>query len=127
MSKEDDELSDFGVAAGQRMHVRGYMYAPASFSRGTYNTITDPLTYSDDDIYSAASQIVGSTSCRSEVGYGTMMLRRVITTQRFEQGKDYWLRIKNLVNDANLGWSFDFIELVPLDIVNSQTMTEDWY
>ena len=127
MSKDDDELSDFGVAAGQRMHVRGYMYAPASFSRGTYNTITDPLTYSDDDIYSAASQIVGSTSCRSEVGYGTMMLRRVITTQRFEQGKDYWLRIKNLVNDANLGWSFDFIELVPLDIVNSQTMTEDWY
>jgi len=103
------------------------MRAPASFSRGTYNTVTDPLTYNENDIYSAASQIIGSTSCRSETGYGTMMLRRIITTQRFEQGKDYWLRIKNLVNDANLGWSFDFIELVPLDIVNSQTMTEDWY
>jgi hypothetical protein len=109
------------------MHVRGYMRAPASFSRGTYNSITDPLSYNEDDIYSAASQIIGSTSCRSETGYGTMMLRRIITTQRFEQGKDYWLRIKNLVNDTNLGWSFDFVELVPLDIVNSQTMTEDWY
>ena len=118
---------DFGVESDQRMHVRGYMRAPASFSRGTYNTITDPLSYSEDDIYSAASQIVGSTSCRSESGYGTMMLRRIITTQRCEQGKDYWLRIKNLVNDANLGWSFDFVELVPLDIVNSQNMTEDWY
>ena len=124
---EDNPESDFGVEAGQRMHVRGYMYAPASFSRGTYNSITDPLSYNENDIYSAASQITGSTSCRSETGYGTMMLRRIITTQRFEQGKDYWLRIKNLVNDANLGWSFDFVELVPLDIVNSQDMSEDWY
>ena len=127
INRADDETSDCGVESDQRMHVRGYMRAPASFSRGTYNTITDPLSYSDDDIYSAASQIIGSTSCRSETGYGTMMLRRIITTQRFEQGKDYWLRIKNLVNDTNLGWSFDFIELVPLDVVNSQTMSEDWY
>jgi hypothetical protein len=129
VNRADDETSDCGVESDQRMHVRGYMRAPASFSRGTYNTVTDPLnaSYNENDIYSAASQIIGSTSCRSETGYGTMMLRRIITTQRFEQGKDYWLRIKNLVNDANLGWSFDFIELVPLDIVNSQTMTEDWY
>ena len=58
-----------------------------------------------------------------------MMLRRIITTQRFEQGKDYWLRIKNLVTTPSemLGWSFDFVELVPLDVVNSQTMSEDWY
>lgn len=122
-----DDTYDFGVASDQTMHVRGYMRAPASFSRGTYNTITDQLTYSDDDIYSAARQITGSTNCRTEKGYGTMMLRRIITTQRFEQGKDYWLRIKNLVNDSNLGWSFDFVELVPLDIVNNQSMTEDWY
>lgn len=127
INHQDDETSDCGVESDQRMHVRGYMRGPASFSRGTYNSITDPLTYSPDDIYSAAEQIIGRVSCRSEEGYGTMMLRRIITTQRFEQGKDYWLRIKNLVNDANLGWSFDFVELVPLDIVNSQDMTEDWY
>ena len=127
INRADDETSDCGVESDQRMHVRGYMRAPASFSRGTYNTVTDPLTYDASDMYSAASQIIGSTSCRSETGYGTMMLRRVITSQRFEQGKDYWLRIKNLVNDTNLGWSFDFVELVPLDIVNSQTMSEDWY
>lgn len=123
----EDVPSDYGVSAEQNMRVRGYMYAPASFSRGGNNDVTDPLTYSDNDIYSAASQIVGGNNCRSEQGYGTMMLRYIITTQRFEQSKDYWLRIKNLVNDANLGWSFDFVELVPLDVVNSQTMTEDWY
>jgi len=126
-TRDENELSDFGVEAGQRMHVRGYMYAPASFSRGGNNSVTDPLSYSEDDIYSAASQIVGGNNCRSEQGYGTMMLRRIITTQQFDQSKDYWLRIKNLVNDANLGWSFDFIELVPLNVVNSQNMTEDWY
>jgi len=127
INRADDETSDCGVESDQRMHVRGYMRAPASFSRGTYNTDTDPLSYDPSDIYSAAKNIIGSTSCRSETGYGTMMLRRIITTQRFEQGKDYWLRIKNLVNDKDLGWSFDFVELVPLDIVNSQTMSEDWY
>ncbi len=127
IDRSTDETSDCGVESDQRMHVRGYMRAPASFSRGEYNTDTDPLTYDESDIYSAASKIIGSTSCRSESGYGTMMLRRIITTQRFEQGKDYWLRIKNLVNDKDLGWSFDFVELVPLDIVNNQTMNEDWY
>jgi len=125
----DDEFSDFGVASDQVMHVRGYMRAPASISRGERTDKRDALTWDDnnDDIYQAAKNIVGDQNCRSEWGYGVMMLRRIITTQRFEQGKDYWLRIKNLVNDPNLGWSFDFVELVPVNIVNSQTMTEDWY
>ncbi len=122
-----DESSDYGVAVDQTMHVRGYMRAPASFSRAEKNTVTTKLSYDASDIYSAAKQMTGNTSCRTETGYGTMMLRRVITTQRFEQGKDYWLRIKNLIDDANLGWSFDFIELVPVGIVNSQSMSEDWY
>lgn len=129
ISSEDSETNDYGVETDQTMHVRGYMRAPASFSRATKNTITDKLSVSDpSDPYSAVrNQMVGSTSCRTESGYGTMMLRRVITTQRFEQSKDYWLRIKNLINDSNLGWSFDFIELVPVGIVNSNTMKEDWY
>lgn len=120
--------SDYGVESDQRMHVRGYMRAPASFSRGTYNSITEKLTYDPSDIYSAAKNVVGSTSCRSEWGYGTMMLRRIICTQKFEQGKDYWLRIKNLVDNEQLGWSFDFVELCPVSIANSSsTMKEDWY
>ncbi|MCF0243168.1 MAG: fasciclin domain-containing protein [Bacteroidaceae bacterium] len=124
---EELEDTDYGLASDQVMKVRGYMRAPASFSRGTYNTITDKLVYDPSDPYSAAKNITGSTSCRSEWGYGTMMLRYIICTQRFEQSKDYWLRIKNLVNDANLGWSFDFIELCPVTISNNQTMSEDWY
>ncbi len=127
LTEDDDPDTDYGVASDQTMHVRGYMRAPASFSRGTYNTITEKLSYDESDIYSAAKNITGSTSCRSEWGYGTMMLRYIVTTMTFEQGKDYWFRIKNLVNDSNLGWSFDFMELCPTSIVNSQNMTEDWY
>ena len=124
----DPENEEYGIESDQVMHVRGYMRAPASFSRGTYNTITNKLAVTPDDPYAACKQMTGGTSCRTESGYGTMMLRRVICTQKFEQGKDYWLRIKNLItNAANLGWSFDFVELVPTGIVNSQTMMEDWY
>lgn len=123
----DDVPSDYGVASDQNMHIRGYMRAPASFSRGTYNDKTDKLPYDENDIYSAAKEIIGSSSCRTEWGYGTMMLRRIICTQNFEQGQDYWLRIKNLVSDGNLGWSFDFIELCPVSVANATDMKEDWY
>lgn len=127
LTYDEDETTDYGVESDQVMHVRGYMRAPASFSRGTYNTNTEKLAYDPSDPYSAAKSITGSTSCRSEWGYGTMMLRRIICTMDMQQGKDYWLRIKNLVNDANLGWSFDFIELCPVTVYGSQTMSEDWY
>lgn len=127
VTADEDENTDYGVESDQVMHVRGYMRAPASFSRGTYNTITDKIAYDPSDIYSAAKSITGSTSCRSEWGYGTMMLRRVIGVLSLKQSEDLWFRIKNLVNDANLGWSFDFIELCPVEVYGNQQMSEDWY
>ena len=124
----DAEAEEYGIEADRIMHARGYMYGPASFSRATYNTITQKLTISGDDPYEACKQITGSTSCRSELGYGTSMLRYIVCTQTFKQGTDYWLRIKNVGESGiNLGWSFDIVELVPTGIVNSQTMMEDWY
>lgn len=124
---DENENTDYGLETDQIMHVRGYMRAPASFSRGTYNTVTDKLTYDPTDIYSAAKSITGSTSCRSEWGYGTMMLRRVIGVLKLKQSEDLWLRIKNLVNNKELGWSFDFIELCPVEVYGNQQMSEDWY
>lgn len=126
-SDVDPDNEEFGIEGDQIMHVRGFMRAPASFSRGTYNTNTSKLTVTPEDPYAACRQMTGGTSCRTESGYGTMMLRRIVCTQTFKQGTDYWLRIKNLINASNLGWSFDFVELVPVGIVNSQDMMEDWY
>ena len=124
----DPENEEYGIESDQTMHQRGYMRAPASFSRATYNTITSKLTVTDADPYAACKQMTGGTSCRTESGYGTMMLRHIVCTQQFKQGTDYWLRIKNVgESGTDLGWSFDYIELVPTGIVNSQTMMEDWY
>lgn len=128
MDESLDPQTDYGVAAEREMHVRGYMYAPASFSRAGSNSEQNKLVYDPNDIYSAAKFMVNKTSCRSEAGFDSgMMLRHVITTIKMNQSQDYWLRIKNLVNNENLGWSFDFIELCPSSVYASQQMNEDWY
>ena len=126
-----DPKKAFGIEAGKVMRQKGYMYAPASFSRGTFNMITDKLDYNASNPYSACEKMIGNTSCRTENGYGTMMLRYIIATVDIKQSEDCWLRIKNRENDqvyANeLGWSLNFIELVPTDVADSETYMEDWY
>ena len=111
---------DYGVETDVMLRNNGYMRAPCSFSRGTYNTVISPVT----DI----SQITGSTNCRTETGYGTSMIRTIVGRMQLKQSENYWLRIKNLItDDPNLGWSFDFIELVPISVVDNQEYMEDWY
>jgi len=122
---------EYGIEAGKVMRQNGYMYAPASFSRGMYNMITDKLMVTDDDPYAACYQMTGSTSCRSEGGYGTMMLRYIIATVDVKQSEDCWLRIKNRATGtlmpSELGWSLNFVELVPVDVAENATYMEDWY
>lgn len=117
-----DEFEDYGVASDLVMRNHGYMRAPASFSRGTYNTVKNRVTSPDELIANI------SGCCRYEEGYGTSMMRKILGVHHLEQNQTYWIRLKNLLtNYESLGFSIDFIELVPLDIVNSQSMTEDWY
>ena len=124
LSTDED---DYGVQTDKDMRIRGYMRGPASFSRGTLNTYQDKLVYSDD--LEHAKNMAGGTSTRTEQGYGTMMVRHIVVTQTLKQGSYYWFRIKNLItDDLDLGWSFDFIEIVPkLQVVDNTKYTEDWY
>ena len=124
LSTDED---DYGVQTDKDMRIRGYMRGPASFSRGTLNTYQDKLVYSDD--LEHAKNMAGGTSTRTEQGYGTMMVRHIVTTQTLKQGSYYWFRIKNLItDDLDLGWSFDFIEIVPkLQVVDNTKYSEDWY
>lgn len=117
-----DEFEDYGVASDLVMRNHGYMRAPASFSRGTYNSVKSRITSPDELIANI------SGCCRYEEGYGTSMMRKILGVQHLEQNQTYWIRLKNLLTGYDqLGFSIDFIELVPLDIVNSQNFTEDWY
>ena len=116
------EFDDFGVASDLVMRNHGYMRAPASFARGTQNTSPARISSPQDLVDNI------SASCRYEEGYGTSMMRKILGTYQFEPGKEYWIRLKNLLQGYDqLGFSIDFIELVPIDIVNSQDFTEDWY
>lgn len=133
----DPSNGEYGIESDKVMRQNGYMRAPASFSRATYNTITNKLAVTEDDPYAACKQMTGVTSCRTESGYGTMMLRYIIGTVDMRQGEDYWLRINitknknsptyDLENTINMGWSFNFVELVPTDVADNDTYMEDWY
>lgn len=123
LSTDED---DYGVQTDKEMRIRGYMRGPASFSRGTLNTYQDKLDSSQQDYLDNMS---GGTSTRTEQGYGTMMVRHIVTTEYLKQGSYYWFRIKNLItDDLDLGWSFDFIEIVPkAKVVDNTNYSEDWY
>ena len=98
------------------------MRAPASFSRGTKNIVKTRIT-SPEELLATVD-----ASCRYEEGYGTSMMRKILGTYHFEQDQEYWIRLENLLPAfPELGSSIDYFELVPLDIVNSQDYTEDWY
>ena len=117
-----NEFEDYGVASDLVMRNHGYMRAPASFSRGTYNQVKSRISSPDE------LMTVISNCCRYEEGYGTSMMRKILGVRHLEQNQTYWIRLKNLLTGYDqLGFSIDFIELVPLDIVNSQNFTEDWY
>jgi len=98
---------DLGAATDAAMHVRGYMRAPYSFYR--YGTTADN----------------GANNCRGESA--AQMLRYVIGRVYLRQGDENWLRIRNLLNDDKKLWSFDFFELVPVSVVDSDQYAEDWY
>ena len=122
---------NYGIEAEKEMRQHGFMYAPASFSRGTYNTMTDKLTVTDDDPYAACKQMTGSTCCRTESGYGTVQLRYIVSTVDLKQSEDHWLRLKINPTEGfsanDLGWMMNFVELVPIDVANNDTLMEDWY
>jgi hypothetical protein len=56
-------------------------------------------------------------------------LRRILDTRNFKQSEDYWLRIKNVLpdGDTNKKWQFDYVELVPMSVINNEMYSEDWY
>lgn len=127
-----DQTDDYGIESDQIMHTRGYMRSPVCFSRGQNNTITTKPTLDDpNDPYCAAKKYTGTTSGRSEGGYNAgLMLRRVIATVDFKQSEHKWLRFQSVGTGygPTVAGSFDFIELVPLNVVNgSDGMSEDWY
>lgn len=101
---EDDQ----GVASDEAMRNRGYMRGPFSFCGHPGNG------WNNTDM-----------NCR---GDNVVTLRRILSRTNFKQSEDHWFRFKNVLNyDKQLKWQLDFIELVPVDVVDNDQYSEDWY
>ena len=103
------EEDDMGVATDAAMRNRGYM-------RGLFS-------YRDHPEYSDWGPTVNQRSDKRNAS-----LRKILSRQQFRQSQDYWFRIKNVIQDeTDLKWQFDYIEFVPVDVVDNDTYSEDWY
>ncbi len=114
------EFDDYGVESDLVLRNHDFMRAPASFSRGERNVIKGRISHPSEMVAQP------DASCRYEVG--TDLIRRILGICHIEQDKEYWLRVQNLLKGYDrLGFSVDFIELVPLNVVNNMEYSEDWY
>jgi len=102
------EEDDQGVASDEAMRTRGYMRGPYSYCGHPGNGWNTT-----------------SMNCR---GDAVVVLRKILTRQTFQQSKEYWFRYKSVLNyDPELKWQLDYVELVPVDVVDNDFYAEDWY
>ena len=109
------EEEDFGVGTDMALHNRGYMRGPFSFK--------DHAEYTTDGVNG-----IWSVNYNMRRGTRNTGLRRVLARVKVKQSEDFWFRYKSVLNDDNdLKWQLDFVEFVPVDVVDNDQYSEDWY
>ena len=104
------EEDDLGVATDAALRNRGYM-------RGLFSYVDHP-EYGDGN----------STDHNMRSDARNASLRRILCRQLFRQSEEHWFRIKNVISDeTDLKWQLDYIEFVPLDVVDNDAYSEDWF
>lgn len=82
---------DYNISIDKTLRNLGYMLGPDSYGKP------------------------GATSFRVDA---PEHLRRILTTQQFVEGKENWLRFRQVL-DGDAEWSFDYIELCPKSVYAS--------
>lgn len=96
---------DNGAAVDKAMHNRGWMRGPNYFSNKKYGE--------------------GSTA-RFKSDGGQHHIRRVVTKLYFKQGEENWFRCKTAMpENTEAEFELDYIELVPVNVYNHPSLTED--
>ena len=106
------EEDDLGVSSDASLRNRGYM-------RGLFCYVDHP-DYGDGN--------ATDHNMRSDARNASF--RKIMGSIQMKQSEEHWFRIKNVIpNDGNLArkWQFDYIEFVPIDVVDNDTYSEDWY
>ena len=108
-----NEEDDLGLATDAAMRNHGYM-------RGLYSYKDHPEKHDNEFDTTTRNQRYTSTSNNS--------LRKIMGRFEFKQSQDYWFRIKSVLPDeSDLKWQFDYIEFVPVEIVDNDAYLEDWF
>lgn len=104
------EEDDLGVATDAALRNRGYM-------RGLFSYVDHP-EYGDGN----------STDHNMRSDLRNASLRKIMGRMQLKQSDEHWFRIKNVISDeTDLKWQFDYIEFVPIDVVDNDTYSEDWF
>ncbi len=106
---EESDNEDENRKNDKAMRNRGFMKAPASiYLPGP--TEKDPA---------------------KSLRYATTALRRIIGTYHLKHGKDYWLRFKDVTEGGTADdpneFNQDYLEIVPVGIINNPGKPEDIY
>ena len=111
------EEEDLGIATDAAMRNRGYMRGPYSYA--------DHAERLD-----VGSGIIGDNTDRNQRYTTTqnISLRKIMARVTVKQSQEQWFRIKNVISDeTDLKWQLDFVEFVPVDVVDNDSYLEDWY
>jgi hypothetical protein len=104
------EEDDLGVATDAALRNRGYM-------RGLFSYVDHP-EYKDGN----------STDHNMRSDARNASLRKLLGRMTIKQSEERWFRIKNVIpNETDLKWQFDYIEFVPVDVVDNDQYSEDWF
>ena len=106
--EENEESEDENRKSDKAMRNRGFMKAPAS-------------------IFGDGGGSLGVKNMR----YAESALRRIIGTYELEYSKNYWLRFKDVTeggtSDKPNEFNQDYLEIVPVSIINNPGKPEDIY
>lgn len=108
-----NEEEDYGLATDEVLRNHGYM-------RGLYS-YRDHVEQGEKDLEpTERSQRYTKT--------GNNSLRKIMGRFEFKQSQEYWFRIKSVLPDeTDLKWQFDYIEFMPVEMVDNPEYLEDWF
>ena len=108
---------DLGLATDAALRTRGYMRGLYSYAD---HAEKGDCNFSKGDVKNDRSQRYTTT--------GNNSLRRILGRMKIKQSDERWLRIKSVITDEqDLKWQLDYVEFVPIDVVDNQSYTEDWF
>ena len=109
-----NEEEDLGIATDAAMRNHGYM-------RCSYGYQDHPERH---------DQQTGVNTDRNlrYTSTGNNALRKIMGRFDIKQSEERWFRIKSVVPDEKeLKWQFDFVEFIPVEMVDQTEYLEDWF